>query len=132
MRVDLTFSFYIILFAYLYIFNIIKYNPYIWIIIITLFTVVLMIIMLFNNVNLYVIFIIFITTLICKISLLFVVNHNNIYDGFKFYCYLFLIYYLWLLYNDTNIYDIYIDKFLICIINKNYENTLFLKYLINI
>jgi len=130
MRIDLTFSFYIILFSYLYIFNIIKYNPYIWIIIITLFTIILMIIMLLNNVKLFVILIIFINTLIFKISLLFILNQNDIYEGFKFYLYLFVIYYIWLLLNKTNIYDIYINKFLKCIINENYENTIFLKLLL--
>jgi hypothetical protein len=100
-------SYWILAWYILYIFKITKYNPKIWLILVLIGMSLLSLIILYSgNYNAFIISILMI--IVIKIIPLWTIRHTKIrlrdfYAGLV----LFIIYYMWLLYNDTNIYVIY-------------------------
>jgi hypothetical protein len=114
MNIFIYFSTYIILAGFLYYFNIINYNPFIWLLFVSLISFcisIYVINIIFNNDNLnnydyyyYKQLFNYLILNIPKLLLLLIIDKKNLFKGFLFYSILFIIY-LYLI--NFNIYDIY-------------------------
>lgn len=111
-----SYSFYIIIWSFLYWMNIVKYNPFYWLIIALLVSIIIILYAIYNNapINMIIKYIIY---NIPKIILLCLINNNNACDGFKIGTIFFIIY---LIIIDFNIKEIYYDKTLKKIIDSKW------------
>jgi hypothetical protein len=116
------FSLYIIIAGFLYYFNIINYNPFLWLIIALISTIIISLYVIINKNKYnphfnYLSLIKYIILNTPKLFLLFFINHNNIFKGFIFYSSLFIIY-LFLI--NFDLYYIYYTNTTLKIINNNF------------
>ncbi len=103
MRLDLFFSTYIIIWCFLYYFKIIKYNPYIFLII----AIIVSIIILFHHKDDFD-YTIYISLNFIKIPCLLLLDFYNIIEGFLLGIVLCIIYIFYIsIINKKNIIDIY-------------------------
>jgi hypothetical protein len=100
------YSTYIVIWGFLYLMKIVKYNPLSWLIITLLISIIIMLYLIYNNIPINIIIkcIIYNSP---KLILLCLIDNKNIYEGFIIGI-VFLIYYLIMI--DFNIKDIYYDK----------------------
>ena len=114
MNIFIYFSTYIIFLGILYFFNIINYNPIIWLIIascLSFFISIYIINIIFNNINIqnndyyyYQQLFNYLILNIPKLLLIIIIDKKNLFKGFVFYSTLFIIY---LILIDFNLYEIY-------------------------
>ena len=107
LQVDLLFSFWILVWYILYVFEITIYNPKIWIIFILFGVFIISCILLYNKK--YVALMIFIAfNIIIKVIPLWTLRNSTIFiHDFFVGLFLFIIYNFWLLYNNETLYTIY-------------------------
>ena len=110
------YSTYIVIWGFLYLMKIVKYNPLSWLIITLLSSIILMLCLLIMNAPIDIIIrcIIYNSP---RLILLCLIDNKNIYEGFIIGI-VFLIYYLIMI--DFNIKDIYYDKTIKKIIDSNF------------
>jgi hypothetical protein len=115
MNIFIYFSTYIIFAGFLYYFNLIKYNPFLWLVF-ALFVSICISIYSINDNNFYTIikYLLFNSP---KLLLVLIIDKNNLFNGFIFYSSLFFIY---LILIDYNLYDIYYNKTMLKVINNEY------------
>jgi hypothetical protein len=119
-RPDLYFSNWIILWSFLYIFELADINPFIWCIIVLLATSIGILIFIVKEVQFNIILLLIIVVLIPKILLIcYIRNCNNMYNSFLYGLILFIIYNMWLYTNKTNIYKFYLNYLKIVLDNNN-------------
>ena len=130
MNIFIYFSTYIILAGFLYYFNIINYNPFIWLIIalfasiiITCYVIIIKIQKKekYNYYFYYRNLFIYLILNSPKILLLLIINNKDLVKGFIFYSTLFIIY---LLFINFNLYDIYYTNTTLKIINNEFSFSL--------
>jgi hypothetical protein len=109
------YSTYLILFGFLYYFKFIPINPYIWLIIASFLSLIILSYLIIHNANMSQIFI-YILLNSPKIVLLLLLDNKNLLKGFIFYSLLFCIYLIY--FND--LYDIYYNKTIIKLLNDDY------------
>ena len=107
LQVDLLFSFWVLVWYILYVFEITIYNPKIWIIFILFGVFIISCILLYNKK--YVALMIFIAfNIIIKVIPLWTLRNSTIFiHDFFVGLFLFIIYNFWLLYNNETLYTIY-------------------------
>jgi membrane-associated HD superfamily phosphohydrolase len=130
MNIFIYFSTYIILAGFLYYFNIINFNPFIWLIIalfasiiITCYVIIIKIEKKekYNYNYYYRNLFIYLILNSPKLLLLLIINKKNLFNGFIFYSTLFIIY-LFLI--NFNLYDIYYTNTTLKIINNDFSFSL--------
>jgi hypothetical protein len=116
MKFYIYFSTYIIIWGYLYLLKIVKYNPLYWLIIALLASIISVIYLLLVDapINMIIKYIIY---NIPKIILLCLINNNNAIEGFKIGTIL-CIFYLILI--DFNVFDIYYNQTIKKIIDSEF------------
>jgi hypothetical protein len=129
MRFDLYFSPWVIIWSILYYFKLIKYNPFIMLCLITLFSIIVILCFLLNNVNINTIIFYTIIVALPKFIMLYLIDKKNIIEGFNLSLILFIIYIIYITYHDKTIYHLYYEKTYLGIINKKSITFDFLTFL---
>lgn len=109
------YSTYLILFGFLYYFKFITINPYIWLIIASFLSLIILSYLIIYKANTSQIFL-YILLNSPKIVLLLLLDKKNLINGFIFYSILFCIYLIF--FND--LYDIYYNKTIIKLLKNDY------------
>ena len=128
MNIFIYFSTYIILAGFLYYFNIINFNPFIWLIIALFASIIITCYVIIIKIekkekydfyyrNLF----IYLILNSPKLLLLLIIDKKNLFNGFLFYSTLFIIY-LFLI--NFNLYDIYYTNTTLKIINNQFSFSL--------
>jgi len=116
------FSLYIIISGFLYYFDIINYNPFLWLIIAIISTILISTYVIINknkynpNFN-YISLIKYLILNTPKLLLLLIIDHKNIFKGFIFYSSLFIVY---LILINFDLYYVYYTNTTLKIINNNF------------
>jgi hypothetical protein len=116
------FSLYIIISGFLYYFDIINYNPFLWLIIAIISTIFITLYVIINknkynpNFN-YISLIKYLILNTPKLLLLLIIDHKNIFKGFIFYSSLFIIY---LILINFDLYYVYYTNTTLKIINNDF------------
>jgi hypothetical protein len=116
------FSLYIIISGFLYYFDIINYNPFLWLIIAIISTIFITLYVIINknkynpNFN-YISLIKYLILNTPKLLLLLIIDHKNIFKGFIFYSSLFIVY---LILINFDLYYVYYTNTTLKIINNNF------------
>jgi hypothetical protein len=118
MNIFIYFSTYIIFAGFLYYLNLINYNPFLWLLFALGVSIYIIYYIINNNnqINVYQLFK-YIILNSPKLLLLLIINKKNMFKGFIFYSILFIIY---LILINFNLYDIYYTKTISKIINNQY------------
>lgn len=116
------FSLYIIIAGFLYYFNIINYNPFLWLIIAIISTVFITLYVIINNNKYnpnfdYLSLIKYLILNTPKILLLLIIDHKNMFKGFIFYSSLFIVY---LIIINFDLYYVYYTNTTLKIINNDF------------
>ena len=116
------FSLYIIIAGFLYYFNIINYNPFLWLIIAIISTVFITLYVIINNTKYnpnfdYLSLIKYLILNTPKLLLLLIIDHKNIFKGFIFYSSLFIVY---LILINFDLYYVYYTNTTMKIINNDF------------
>jgi hypothetical protein len=116
------FSLYIIIAGFLYYFNIINYNPFLWLIIAIISTVFITLYVIINNTKYnpnfdYLSLIKYLILNTPKLLLLLIIDHKNIFKGFIFYSSLFIVY---LILINFDLYYVYYTNTTLKIINNDF------------
>lgn len=116
------FSLYIIIAGFLYYFNIINYNPFLWLIIAIISTVFITLYVIINNNKYnpnfdYLSLIKYLILNTPKLLLLLIIDHKNMFKGFIFYSSLFIVY---LIIINFNLYYVYYTNTTLKIINNDF------------
>ena len=116
------FSLYIIIAGFLYYFNIINYNPFLWLIIAIISTVFITLYVIINNTKYnpnfdYLSLIKYLILNTPKLLLLLIIDHKNIFKGFIFYSSLFIVY---LILINFDLYYVYYTNTTLKILNNNF------------
>jgi hypothetical protein len=111
------FSTYIVLWGFLYYLKLIKFNPFIWVLIAFITSIFVILYLLFNNVNLNIL-LLYIIKNSPKILLLIILNKNNLYEGFNFGLIWFIIYLICI---NMNLKKIYYDDLIVKLLNSTYK-----------
>jgi hypothetical protein len=110
------YSTYVVIWGFLYLMKIVKYNPLSWLIITLLISITIMLYLIYNNVSINIIKKIIIYNS-PKLILLCLIDYKNICNGFIIGI-VFLIYYLIMI--DFNIKDIYYNRTIKKIIDSKF------------
>ena len=116
------FSLYIIIAGFLYYFNIINYNPFLWLIIAIISTVFITLYVIINNTKYnpnfdYLSLIKYLILNTPKLLLLLIIDHKNIFKGFIFYSSLFIVY---LFIINFDLYYVYYTNTTLKILNNDF------------
>jgi hypothetical protein len=118
----LYFSPWIILWSILYYLKLIKYNPLIMLFCITLFTMIIITCLLYNNVNLLIVFYYSLIVLLPKVIMILLLDNDNILEGFYVSIIFFCVYLLFITWYQTNLYNLYYINSYNKIINTKLTN----------
>ena len=116
------FSLYIIIAGFLYYFNIINYNPFLWLIIAIISTVFITLYVIINNTKYnpnfdYLSLIKYLILNTPKLLLLLIIDHKNIFKGLIFYSSLFIVY---LFIINFDLYYVYYTNTTMKILNNDF------------
>ncbi len=131
LRIDMYFSYWILFWSILYMLGCTKLNPYIIILVAFIVSIMLLLVYIVKNINHKYVLFYFLVIIIPKVLLLIYIDKTNYAKGAVFSVFLFAAYNLWLLFNNTNLYNIYYINLIKNIQNRDYSKTVLLKYLMN-